>query len=71
MYGIVPHSPKKVILESQTIVPHKVKVKVTSVMSDSLRPHGLYLTRILCTWDFLGKNPGEGSHYLTPGDFLT
>ena len=27
-----------------------------SVMSDSLRPYVLWLTRLLCPWDFLGKN---------------
>ena len=27
-----------------------------SVVSDSLRPHGLWPTRLLCTWDFPGKN---------------
>ena len=25
-------------------------------MSDSSRPHGLQPTRLLCPWDFLGKN---------------
>ena len=27
-----------------------------SVMSDSSWPHGLYLARLLCPWNFLGKN---------------
>ena len=27
-----------------------------SVMSDSLRPHGLYPTRLLCPWDSPGKD---------------
>ena len=27
-----------------------------SVISDSLQPHGLYPTRLLCPWDFPGKN---------------
>ena len=27
-----------------------------SVVSDSLRPHGLQPARLLCPWDFLGKN---------------
>ena len=35
-----------------------------SVMSDSLRPHGLYPTRLFCAWDSLGKNTGEGCHFL-------
>ena len=35
-----------------------------SVVSDSLRPHGLYPTRILSPWDFPGKNTGVGCHFL-------
>ena len=27
-----------------------------SVVSDSLRPHGLQSIKLLCPWDFLGKN---------------
>ena len=37
---------------------------VHSVMSDSLRPHGLYLARLLCPWDFPGKSTGVGFHCL-------
>ena len=32
--------------------------------SDSLRPHGLQPTRLLCPWDSPGKNPGVGCHFL-------
>ena len=35
-----------------------------SVMSDSLRPHGLQPTRLLCPWDFPGKSTGVGCHHL-------
>ena len=35
-----------------------------SVMSDSLRPHGLQHTRHLCPQDFPGKNTGVGCHFL-------
>ena len=34
------------------------------VVSDSLRPHGLQPTRLLCPWDFPGKNTGVGCHFL-------
>ena len=37
-----------------------------SVMSDSLRPHGL-----LCPWDFPGKNTGMGCYFLLQGIFPT
>ena len=35
-----------------------------SVVSNSLRPHGLQPTRLLCPWDFPGKSTGVGCHYL-------
>ena len=34
--------------------------RVCSVMSDSLRPHGLQPTKLLYPWDSPGKNTGEG-----------
>ena len=37
-----------------------------SVVSDSLRPHGL-----LHPWDFPGKSPGVGCHFLLQGIFPT
>ena len=33
-------------------------------MSDSVRPHGLQPTRLLCPWDFPGKSTGVGCHCL-------
>ena len=35
-----------------------------SVVSDSLRPHGLQPTRLLHPWDFPGKSTGVGCHCL-------
>ena len=35
-----------------------------SALSDSLRPHGLQLTRLLRPWDFPGKSTGVGCHCL-------
>ena len=32
-------------------------------MSDSVRPHGLQLTRLPHPWDSLGKNTGVGYHF--------
>ena len=40
-------------------------------MSDSLRPYGLYPTRLLRPWDSPGKNNGAGSHFFLQGIFLT
>ena len=42
-----------------------------SVMSDSLWPRGLESTRLLCPWNFPGKNTGVGWHFLLQGIFLT
>ena len=42
---------------------------VTSVMSASLQPHGLQPARLLCPWDFPGKNPGLGGCAIFQGIF--
>ena len=41
-----------------------------SVMSDSLRPHRLCPARLLCPWNFPGKNIGVGCHFLLQGNIL-
>ena len=40
-------------------------------MSDSLRPHGLQSTRLLCPWKSPGNGTGLGCHSLFPGIFST
>ena len=42
-----------------------------SVMSDSLRPHGLQPARLLYPWNCPVKNTGVGCHFLLQGIFLT
>ena len=42
-----------------------------SVVSDSLRAHGLWPTRLLCPWDSPGKNTAVGCHFLLQGNFPT
>ena len=37
---------------------------VASVVSDSVRPHGLQPTRLLRPWDSPGKNTGVSCHFL-------
>ena len=44
---------------------------VTSVMSDFLRPNRLQSIRLLCPWDFPGKNTRVGCHFLLQGIFPT
>ena len=40
-------------------------------MSDSLLPCGVQPTRLLCPWDFPGKNTGADCHFLLQGIFPT
>ena len=42
-----------------------------SVVSNSLQPHGLQPTRLLCPWNLRGKKTGVGCHFLCQGIFLT
>ena len=37
----------------------------------TLQPHRMQLTRLLCPWDFPGKNTRAGSHFLLQGIFPT
>ena len=39
-----------------------------SVMSNSLRSHGLEPTSLLCPWSSPGKKTGVGCHFLLQGD---
>ena len=44
--------------------PKSAAAKVTSVVSDSVRPHRWQPTRLPHPWDSPGKNTGEGCHFL-------
>ena len=44
---------------------------VCSVVSNSLRPHGLWPARFLCPWEFSSKDIGDGCHFLLQGIFPT
>ena len=46
-------------------------VHVCSVTSSAFQPHGLQPSRLLCPWDFPGKNTGVGYHLLLQGIFPT
>ena len=48
-----------------------VCVLCRSVVSDSLQLPGLQSARLLCSWDFSGKNTGVGCHFLLHGIFPT
>ena len=45
-------------------MPTAAAAAVTSVVSNSVRPHRWQPTRLLCPWDFPGKNTGVGCRFL-------
>ena len=63
------HLPRRAAAAADTF--EKCDSVSHSVMSDSLQPHGLQPTRILCPWDSLGKDTGVGCHALLQGISLT
>ena len=48
-----------------------VYVHTCSVLSNSLRHHRLQPTRLLCPWNFSGRNTRVGFHFLLQGIFPT
>ena len=60
-----------------TLLPHRWECKVgcyclvAKLCLTPLQPYGLQPTRLLCPWDFLGKNSGMGRHFLLQGIFLS
>ena len=50
----------------------EISVSVShSVVTNSLQHYGLQPTRLLCLWDFPGKNTGVGCHFFLRGIFPT
>ena len=64
-----PGSPRPTIWLSTMKV--KSESVSRSVMSNSLQPHGLWPTRLLCPQDFPGKNTRVDCHFLLQEIFLT
>ena len=50
--------------EALSLVSKGACVLSRSSVSDSVRPHGLQPTRLLCPWDFPGKSTGVVCHCL-------
>ena len=50
-----------------------IMVVVVSILRlcPTLWPHGLWPARLLCPWDFPGKNTGVGCYFLLQGTFPT
>ena len=46
-------------------------VHTCSVLTDPLWPHGLWPTRLVCPWNFPGKNTGVCCHFPLQGIFPT
>ena len=51
--------------------PHVYSTCVHSVEFNYLQPHGLQSARLLCPWDFPGKNTGVGCYFILQGIFLS
>ena len=66
-------SPEFLTQQGQTqVIRSRMHAReVTSVMSDSLWPYGLYPPRFLCLWSSSGKNTGVGCHAILQGIFPT
>ena len=67
MYLDFPGGSKVKALHSQG----HARVLSHSVASGYLQPHGLQPARLLCSWDFPGKNTGVSYHFPLQGIFLT
>ena len=58
-------------LKKQYTLPYYCCCLVSKSCLTLLRTHGLQPSRLLCPWDFPGKNTGVGCHCLLQGIFLT
>ena len=63
-------SERKMIHLSQCTGSWKMSESVlVVVVAESLQPHGLDPARLLCPWEFSGKNTGVGCHFFLQGIF--
>ena len=59
------------ILDSSHYFLGRLRLGSCSIMSNSSRSHGLWPARLLCPWDFPGRNTGVGCYALLQGIFPT
>ena len=62
------------VISEHVLVPRKYTlscVPAPSLRLDSLWPSGLWPARLVCSWDFPGKNTGVGCQFLLQGIILT
>ena len=70
--SVCSHEIKRCLLLGRKAITNLWKWKWShSVVSDSLRLHGLQPTRLLSPWNSPGKNTGVGCHFLLQGFFPT
>ena len=65
-WGLVPGRQAGSPLSLAAAAAAAAAAAVASVVSDSLRPHGLQPTTLLRPWEFPGKSTGVGCHCLLP-----
>ena len=58
-------------VEQERAFGTKSESEIRSVVSDSLRPHGLQPTRLLHSWDFPDESTGVGCRFLLQRIFQT
>ena len=68
----------KILCDTRETLPGSTKTwqrQINCLVAKSrpalLQPHGLQPTRLLCPWDFPGRNTGVGCHCLLQGTFPT
>ena len=66
-----PIKAKKKLLMWTSFVLQKVRSVSCSVVFNSLQTHGLQPARLLCPWDFPGRNTGVSCHSPLQGIFPT
>ena len=64
-------SPSILFVLGSDVVPYLQGMLGHSAEPSSLWTHGRLPTRLLCPWDFPGKNTGRGCHFLLQGIFLS
>ena len=65
-------SPNDTVTSCIFTLNHLLNESVShSVVSDSMRPYGVWPARFLCPWNSPGKNTGVGCHVLLQGIFQT
>ena len=72
LLNMSPHSKTLVLVHlCPQALPSSCVHACSVIQSDSLQPYRLQPARLLCPWDFPGKNTGVSCHFLLQGIFPT